>query len=167
MKYRIALIAAPILVLVACEPGNVDPETPEDCIAAFSPDDGYGYEQDGFDCAEPPPGDDDDDDDLLPEDCDPPTPESVADEAAGEGVDVDPGAFITRDAALCIADLEELDEGLEGLQAWLVFNHDELRPCWAVQNVLVDDTYEGGGEALLIDAITGEVLFAGEWNWIV
>lgn len=165
MKYRIALIAAPILVLAACEPGNQDPESAEDCIAAFSPDDGYGYEQDGYDCAEPAPLDDDDD--LQGEDdCDPPTPESVADEAADEGVDVDPAAFITRDAALCIADLEELDEGLEGLEAWLVFNHGEQRPCWAVQNLLYESAAEGGGEVLLIDAITGEVLFAGEWNWI-
>ena len=80
---------------------------------------------------------------------------------------MDPAAFITRDAALCIAELAELEDGLEGHQAWLVFNHDELRPCWAVQNVLIDEQFEGGGEVLLIDAISGEVLFEGQWSWIV
>ncbi|MDP7110332.1 MAG: hypothetical protein QGH45_00140 [Myxococcota bacterium] len=166
MKYRVAVIAAPILILAACEPGNNDPGSAEECIEAFAAADGYGYEQDGYDCAQPPPGDDDDDDLQGEDDCDPPTPETVADEAAGEGVAVDPAAFITRDAALCIAELAELDDGLEGYQAWLVFNHDEQRPCWAVQNVLYDEQFEGGGEVLLIDALTGEILFDGEWNWI-
>ncbi len=59
-----------------------------------------------------------------------------------------------------------MDDGLEGLEAWLVFNHGEQRPCWAVQNLLYESQVEGGGEAILIDAITGEVLFVGEWNWI-
>ena len=62
MKYRVAVIAAPILILAACEPGNNDPGSAEECIEAFAAADGYGYEQDGYDCAQPPPGDDDDDD---------------------------------------------------------------------------------------------------------
>ena len=164
MEYRVALIAAPFLVLAACEPGNNDPETNQDCIDQYSPDDGYGYEADeeGWNCPAAPLDDDDDD----AEDCEPPTPESVAAEASDEGVDVDPAAFITREAALCIADLEQMEDGLEGLMAWLVYNHDEQRPCWAVQNLLQESQYEGAGKVLLIDAITGEVLFDGEWSWI-
>ena len=128
----------------------------QDCITAFAVEKGYGHEGDQYahECHDP----------CNPNaDCGPPTVQEIQDECFGRGHPCEE-AFITRDAAVCIAEAREIDPGLEGPYADLVY--DELhhqRPVWDVRTLVTDGEDEQSGDMFLIDAVTGELLTESAW----
>jgi len=128
------------------------------CIDQNLPEDGHGYESDADDCAQPPPPE-------PPVDCPPVDPGVIQDECVADDNPC-PGTFISRDAALCIAELEGLEEGIAEWTASLVYNYSYHRPIWAVDNTTYEDECESRGDGLAIDAVTGEVLDSYGWNSI-
>lgn len=141
--------------------GGAGDDAAQSCIESNLPEDGHGFESDDETCAAPPPGEPD-------PGCPPVTPEDIAEECAEDGEPCDAGAFITRDAALCIAEAEGLAEGIAKWRANLVYNYTFRRPVWAVQNTTLDDpaNCEKEGEGVMMDAETGEVLDRYGWNQI-
>jgi hypothetical protein len=75
-------------------------------------------------------------------------------------------AFMSVDAALCIARANGLPEGLSGLQGSLVYNGQFRRVIYAVENTLHKAADRAGGDTLAIDAISGAVLDRGGWESI-
>ncbi len=150
MKRHIVFLLA---VGVGCEtPGS-------DCMDEYSAENGYDHESDGwaYGCAVAM------DDTGSGEECWVPTPDSVAEECEEAGVACDAEAFITRAAAECIAEGEQLDQGLEGYHSSLVYNNGHNRPGWAVATVLEEQGPASSGESLFVDAETGEVLDRSAW----
>ncbi len=94
-----------------------------------------------------------------------PTLEALASACDLAGDPCPPETLISRDAALCLAAAEGLDEGLEGRRAYLVFQHVERAPLWIVQNLTdrEDDPHSWSGESVSLDARTGEVVDRGYW----
>ena len=91
--------------------------------------------------------------------------------AAGRSCQAD--AFITSDAALCVARDNGLEPSIGQLRASLVYDYAYRRVTWSVSNV----TYDGargnrpdagggdrGGQALTIDAVDARVLTRYEWT---
>jgi hypothetical protein len=165
---RPAILCLPLTCLgvLACEPKPDAEPDPNDvdaqqmCIDTYAPENGFGYQSDNEgDCPQPPEGD--------PVECPPVTPETVAQECADDGQTCDPQVFITRDAARCLAEIEELDDGLAEWRISLVYNYEYQRPIWVVDNTTqieacgdISDEY---GESLIFDAETGDLLDRGMW----
>jgi hypothetical protein len=144
------------LVLLGCDEHEDSPyanEAVAACVADNHPDDGHDWESDQGPCASGPPG-------SPPQECPPPTPQSVTDECTAAGVSCDPDAFITRDAALCVAEAEGLAEGLAAWTAELRFSARLERPIWSVANTTAGAPNSCFQEStvMAIDAETGEVL---------
>lgn len=133
------------------------------CIATYAPENGYDYQSDNEgDCPQPLEG--------GPVECPPVTPESVARECAEDGQTCDAEAFVTREAARCLAELEELDAGIAEWRISLVYNYEYQRPIWVVENTMAiepcGDISDEYGEALLFDAESGELLDLRLWSAI-
>jgi hypothetical protein len=169
MKGTFALFAAGALVAASgCgESGDeggknggrpeADPENLA-CIEANPPAGDDAYESDDQDCPELPPG--------QPEgECTPVTPEDIAEQCEVNGASCDPEEFISRDAALCIAEEENLAEGIAAWRANLSFNHTHMRPVWTVDNLLEEGIFgcESSGNGVMIDAETGVAI--DEYSW--
>jgi len=127
------------------------------CVEDHSPAEGYGFETDNVDeCPQPPGG-------GL--ECPPITPETIAAECDEDGSPCDPDAFITREAARCLAELEDFDAGLVEWRFDLIYHSGHQLPIWAVSNTTIID--EGDcreeGETLSFDAQTGELVELEQW----
>ena len=140
----LALAAA--IGLAGCGDDDGDPATAAECIAEYSVAGGYDHASDngGAD-----------------------VPELVAAEAADDDHAFDIADLITREAAICVAELQGLAPGLEEWRASLVYHYTHQRPIWNVENVLeyVSDS-DQSGDGLAIDALTGEVLEQYSWQVI-
>jgi hypothetical protein len=138
----------------------MDPEV-RACIDAHLPEDGYGFESDGVICTSPPPG-------QPQPPCEGPTPEEIAQECAADGHPCDASAIFTHDAALCIAGVHGLDEGIGDWEASLVYNYEHHAPIWAVLNLTHEDpdNCSEGGDVMFIHAETGEFLDFSHWESI-
>lgn len=152
------------LVLLGCEEeadSPYDDETVAACVADNHPEDGHDWYSDEQICPSGPPG-------SPPSECPPVTPQSVAEACEENGVTCDPDAFITRDAAICVARAEGLAEGVAAWDVHLVYHHHYQRPLWSVSNTTLDDPADchQAGEQLSIDAETGEVLARLDWSSI-
>jgi hypothetical protein len=80
----------------------------------------------------------------------------------------DADRFISKEAAICIAQTAGLAVGLYGPLARLAFDNHVV---WNVQNTLHDDTHgaprgESDGAFIEIDAISGEASEIGSWRAI-
>jgi len=165
-----SLLALCIPVVFACDPesksvGTPEMETAEEeqqadvaaCIADNPPLDENAWQGDNDTCPQPPPGD-------PPVEC-PDVRDQVVASCASEGVSCDPDEFIIRDAALCLAELAELAPGLLDWEASLVFHFGPVRPVWNVNNTTVVGNPECNreGDTLMFDAVTGELLSAGNY----
>lgn len=149
MGKMIALLSSWLLLAgsaTCCADDDGAPQTAAECIAEYSVANGYDHASDngGAD-----------------------VPELVAAEAADDDQPFETGDLITREAAVCIAELEQLEAGLEGWTVSLVYHYTHHRPIWNVENVLefVSDS-DQSGDGLAIDAITGEVLEQYSWQVI-
>lgn len=132
--------------------------TAESCREEFSPDKGFGYDDD-LRVSTSPAGD------AAP----PPSPsalEEAVDACAADGADdCDPAGILTHDAALCVARGLGMPEGIEPLQAGLIYNSRHRRIVWNVENVL--HSTPGGsrdGDAWTIDATKGTLLEKLSWG---
>lgn len=150
-----------MLSLLACEESEpIDPtEAVSSCFTEFSVANGYDHVSDewGYACVSSTT-------ETKEDDCEGPTPESVSEECAFNGVTCDPNVFITAAAAECLAADYGLDEGLEGYHIWLVFYNGINRPGWNVSNVEHINGPSQSGQNLLFDAETGEMLQASSWS---
>jgi hypothetical protein len=81
--------------------------------------------------------------------------------------------LISPAAAICIARHQGLLEGLTGPGAGLAYNYGYRRITWSVSNLLYDRRRgvepdggggDEGGQAMIIDAITGRLHFSGQWS---
>ncbi|HEU4577743.1 MAG TPA: hypothetical protein VFS67_05790 [Polyangiaceae bacterium] len=81
--------------------------------------------------------------------------------AGGSGCD---GAFISREAARCIAQNEKLEAGLEPWAIGMWYEQSYRRVGWEIQNVLVDQGSTYQGTTLTVDAVSGRVLGRSSWS---
>lgn len=88
------------------------------------------------------------------------TAESISQDCVTDGgTGCDSAEFISKDAAKCIAVLNEFKDGLGPWEAAMTYHYMHRRVVWNVSNRLQGE--EGGehsGEMLTIDATSGEVL---------
>lgn len=133
-------------------------ETVAACVADNRPEDGHGYESDDPACPSGPPG-------SPPTECPPVTPEDIAQQCEDDGIACDPDAFITRDAALCIARAEGLADGVAPWEVQMVYNSYYERPIWSISVTTVDDPADcrREGDSLVLDLETGEILDSHHW----
>ncbi len=143
------VLAAPLMLAAA---GCLEPF--EQCIADFAADKGYGYDNDEwhFACGDPAG-------------CDAVTPEVVEQWCAEDNHPCDAAEFITRDAALCIAETEDLEPGVTDWYANLLYSYRFKEPVWQVVSVTALDAggEEIAGWILTLDAVTGVDLVLEEW----
>jgi len=81
--------------------------------------------------------------------------------AGGAGCD---GAFISKEAARCIAQNEKLETGLEPWSIGMSYKTSYRRLSWDVQNVTEDQGATYGGTTLTLDAVSGRVLGRSNWS---
>jgi len=92
--------------------------------------------------------------------------DDVSAECATEsGTDCDSAAFISADAASCIAATAGLDAGVADWQVWLVYHHTHSTAIWNVaQTAWTEPDGAAGGESLAIHATTGDVIELSGWE---
>ena len=74
-------------------------------------------------------------------------------------------AFISKEAARCIAQSASLEPGLEPWTIALGYTASYQRLIWSVENLLVNNGAAGySGKSLSLDAATGRVL--GRTGWM-
>jgi hypothetical protein len=90
----------------------------------------------------------------------PPTAATIASECvASGGTGCDAAHFISREAASCLAELNDFEGGLEPWSIALGYHRGHGRVVWNVMNVLNDRGSEGySGGVLTLDATDGDVL---------
>jgi hypothetical protein len=162
-----------VLFVGACSSKTIDAgpvsqaSTATDCIEKYSTHDGYGFGGPSGSPLSPPPG----------TDAGPVVPPAAPDVAASlacanagahEAPD-DPAAckadaFMSVDAALCIARASGLAEGQSGLVGSLLYNYKLRRVIYSVQNTLHEEPGRANGDVMAVDAITGAVLERGSWE---
>jgi hypothetical protein len=97
--------------------------------------------------------------------CDPPTVADLEAQCAAEGFPCDDTIVVGRDAAVCLAEAEGLEVGIDGLHADLIYHSGHQRPIWSVSNVLTQETDgASSGETASLDAASGELLDLLEWQ---
>lgn len=130
-----------LLMMLACD-GISDPVS--DCLSEYSADAGYGWDSDsgvGVDAEDA---------------------EAECEAEGGSGcAAVD---FITRDAAFCLASLEDHPEGIEDWTAGLVYHTQHAVVVWNVVSTEVSKSGYAAGETLTFDATTGETLGRSGWE---
>jgi hypothetical protein len=83
---------------------------------------------------------------------------------ANAGTACDAASFISEAAAICIAEVEGLAEGLEPWRLALVYNSGHGRVTWSVTNTTYGPNDDGAsGWSLTLDAPTGVVLDEAGW----
>lgn len=130
-----------LLLLLACEAIS-DPVS--DCLTEYSADAGYGWSHDAG--------------------------AGVSAEDAGEecedegGSGCDAAEFLTRDAAFCLASLEDLPEGVVDWEAGLTYHHQYEVVVWNVVSTEVSEAGYYAGQTVTFDATTGETLGRSGWE---
>ncbi|GEM_PF-3519721 len=147
-----SLLFATAILALGCEPVLQDPdgEVPDveegddvtACIQEYSVGNGYDHESDNRRQVE-------DVDDQC--------------ESRG-GSDCDAAAYITRDAAECIAAWAGLPDGIGRWTVSVYFHIEFGVPAWDVSAMTWDDGWGWGGEVAVLHAATGEVLDTQEWE---
>ena len=89
------------------------------------------------------------------------TYESQCRSAGGSGCD---GAFISKEAARCIAQNEKFEAGLEPWTLGMSYEHSYGRLGWEIQNVLTNEGTAYSGKSLTLDAVSGRVLGRTDWK---
>ena len=80
------------------------------------------------------------------------------------GSDCAAAAYLTRDAAFCLASLEGLSEGIEDWAAGLTYHHQYGTVVWNVISTEVAEAGYSAGETLTFHATTGERLGRSSWE---
>jgi hypothetical protein len=142
-------------LLSACDKGDEPIGPRQACIDDNASGDPEDYESDDQSCAAEPGGGD--------EECPPYGPTEVAEECEEDGNPCDADSIMTRQAAVCIAELDELAPGINEWRANLVYNYGFDRPIWSIDNTLTESDCSKDGEGIAVDAITGELL--ERYNW--
>jgi len=157
-KALLALTLILTVILTGCVPDKED-TAGRTCLETYSEESGYDFESDMWhqSCVASM-------DDTAIE-CEPPSVSDIEEQCAAEGHACDGLIAVTRDAAACIAEVEGMAEGLEGLKVDLIYNHTYNLPIWAVSNILTQSGDASSGKSLAISAVDGEVL--GESQWMV
>lgn len=96
--------------------------------------------------------------------CPPTTRADVEAQCADAGAPCDGTIAVGHDAAVCVAQEAGLADGLSGLRATLLYHNGYQRPVWNVQNTLVDQSGSSSGEAVTVDAATGDALETTQWQ---
>lgn len=78
------------------------------------------------------------------------------------GSDCD-GAFISKEAARCVAQTEKMEPGLEPWIIGMAYERSYHRLCWEVENVLDNEGTSYAGKSLTLDAVSGRVLGRSDW----
>lgn len=96
----------------------------------------------------------------------PPTAATIASECvASGGTGCEASRFISKEAASCLAELNDFEAGLERWSVALVYHHGHNRVVWNVMNVTNDEGAEGySGGSLTLDATDGAVLGRGAYT---
>jgi hypothetical protein len=139
-----------MLVLVGCA-AEADGNDGRDCISDHPSE--SPFDVGDVDVASPAPGS------AAPEP-EAATAVTIAAECVlNDGTGCDASRFISRDAASCLAELNEFEAGLEPWRVALVYHHRHGRVVWNVMNRLNDRGAEGySGGAMTLDATDGHVL---------
>ncbi len=89
-----------------------------------------------------------------------PTVDTIAAECvASGGTGCDPASFISKVAALCLAEFNEFPTGLEPWSAALVYHYGHERVVWNVTNLVRDDGPNGyWGNIMTFDATDGSFI---------
>lgn len=83
---------------------------------------------------------------------------------ANDGTACDAASFISEGAAVCIAELEGLEEGVEPWRVSLNYSSGHGRSTWSVTNTTSGPSNDGAsGWSLTLDATTGVVLEESGW----
>lgn len=132
------------------------------CRAEFSVAKGYGYQNDLGGVTAPPPDGGVVDGGVVALSA---LDYAVATCKAGGGAACDPATFMTHDAAVCVAKLSGLANGIAGFKAGIGFNGKFMRVVWNVQN-LTSGTPSGvgAGDTVTLDAVDGSLLAHGSWS---
>lgn len=72
--------------------------------------------------------------------------------------------YISEDAALCLAEVYGLEEGIEPWSADLVFHHGDMVPRWNVDAVLASTGASQEGRGVAIAAATGDLVESYSWD---
>jgi hypothetical protein len=81
--------------------------------------------------------------------------------AGGSGCE---GAFISKEAARCIAQNEKLETGLEPWSIGMWYEDSYRRLGWEIQNLIEDQGPTYKGTTLTVDAVSGRVLGRSNWS---
>ena len=140
--------AASLVVLLLCCAQTEESDAARACIADYPS--AQPFDVGDVEVASPPPGS------SLPEPA-PPSAADIASECARSGgTGCDAAAFISRDAASCIATSSGFGPGLERWRIALAYGHGQERVVWNVMNKTADDGVNGYvGQVLAIDATDG------------
>jgi hypothetical protein len=96
--------------------------------------------------------------------CAGPTPREVAEECASAGHPCDASAFVSRDAAACVARSLGFAEGLSPWRLMLRYEPRAAVPVWYVDNTTEQlGACDQKGDELALHAETGELV--GEFQW--
>ena len=147
---RIQILA---LFLAACAEPTLD-EQIEDCRSEYSVENGGDHVATKEPTCAVAPG-------QPAQDCTV-TPETIRQQCDDAGHQC-PDAFVTRQTADCIAELEGLDQGLQGYLSTLVYNHLYDAPIWTVENLTEESATEWRGMVFLLDAYEGTILERSSW----
>lgn len=166
-----AALALAVAAIPACSstdpaPGNsTTGGTVASCRDQFSPDRGYGY-QDDLTMVSSPPHDGGAGGAATSTDTG--LDRVVSSCKAGGGAACDPTTFLTHDAAICAAKLGGLSDGIGGFKAGLAFLAKPARVVWNVLNRTAGNqgSGEASGDTVTIDAVDGSVLTRGSWSAI-
>lgn len=166
-----AALALAFAAIPACSstdppPGNsTTGATVASCREQFSPDKGYGYQDDLTMVSSPPH---DGGAGGAATGTDTALERVVSSCKAGGGAACDPTTFLTHDAAICAAKLGGLSDGIGGLEAGLTFLAKSARVVWNVQNLTAGTQGSGetSGDTVTLDAVDGSVLTRGSWSAI-
>jgi hypothetical protein len=94
-----------------------------------------------------------------------PTVASFAAECKAEGGADCEAAFISKEAARCIAQQAGLEPGLEAWTIAMTYHHSYHRVVWGVENLLEDHGSDGySGKSVTVDAVSGSVLGRTDWR---
>jgi hypothetical protein len=94
-----------------------------------------------------------------------PTVESFAAECQAENGTGCDEAFISKEAARCIAQQDRLEPGLEPWTLAMTYHHSYQRIVWGVENLLEDHGNDGySGRSVTLDAVSGKVLGRTGWS---
>ena len=156
-RYSSGMRLLPLLLVSTGCAGALGDDTRHRCIETYSAEDGYEFVGDGWHVDGVPP----DGPDALEHEPLPVT--DVESACVAHGHDCQGQIAVTRSAAACVAQEENMAKGIDGtVHADLMYDDTYGLPIWTVSNVL--DQVSWSGESLHVDAIDASVLNRFEWS---